>query len=875
MNTPLNESIWNLPMIREIGWILAHFLWQGAAAAIWLAIVFQVLRHRSANARYAIACLTLLMLSCAPIVTALVSWGAFSGIFISSELIVAPPLEVGVEFSESTEGQESIQNPFFQIIQRPSTMSEALDVIWRQASSNIEPYLPVFVFFWLGGVFVLTCWRLVGWIGLQRLKRNYVTPISDQCKQRLDQLIQKMKVNRQVKMIESALTEIPLTIGWLKPVIIMPSCVVTGLSQKQLEAIIAHELAHIRRYDYLINLIQTGMETLFFYHPAIWWISSRMRLEREQICDDCAVAICGDPVSYAQALTKVEDLRHAPTHLAMAVNRGDLLSRIRRILNVNAHAHTMNRSNVWAAGSACIIVVFALIVFTQQSAESARLHPVGIFSDYTDIGARSLVSQVRYEQIKDEYNIKAYGRGSSNKGDELLFLYHPLKGSWSIEATLEWPNTPNGPETIGLMCRESLDETSRQVSMVYPGHRYWTNFSWRKNRGDSEMGGGGVLHEELQGQPVRCRLTRLFTENRFIQEWFNPRTKKWTCISDSIVLRMPDKVLVGITASSGTENLAPLSKGLARDVKIKTNENEDFEANTAGIITSGRRILPDFTFQPDSPVQVKIELEGPMGVVKVEEIPPTNWTIIDFSPPGMLISDKIIWNVPSFTGAETLTYTIAPPNTGVKKGVFHGKINDQKIIGMTTMDAPKPIGIFDHHMDFGNPTHPGDATYDPNTGIYQIKGSLDPTQISYHFAYRKIRGNFSLQAKIIAHNVNHENPKGGAGLGILDAQKTFYAIKVHAVNSGVSAVWGRDDNWQYVQLGISTKGKNGQIRISREGDRISTFYIDPTNKERITIDERFLKFEDLVFANLVVQSGEPERYTIGYFEGVDININSG
>ena len=113
----------------------------------------------------------------------------------------------------------------------------------------------------------------------------------------------------RVRLLESTLVDVPTVIGWIKPVILLPASALSGLKPHQLEAILAHELAHIRRHDYLVNLLQTLVETLLFYHPAVWWLSRRIRAERENCCDDLAVSLCGDPYTYAQALADLEELR--------------------------------------------------------------------------------------------------------------------------------------------------------------------------------------------------------------------------------------------------------------------------------------------------------------------------------------------------------------------------------------------------------------------------------------------------------------------------------------------------------------------------------------------------------------------------------------
>ena len=130
----------------------------------------------------------------------------------------------------------------------------------------------------------------------------------------------------------SAVAQTPAVIGWIRPVVLLPASALSGLEPGQIEALLAHELAHIRRHDYLVNLLQTAVETLLFYHPAVWWVGRQMRAERENCCDDLAVAVCGDALVYARALTELEQIRIAAPRLAMAANDGSLLNRVRRLL---------------------------------------------------------------------------------------------------------------------------------------------------------------------------------------------------------------------------------------------------------------------------------------------------------------------------------------------------------------------------------------------------------------------------------------------------------------------------------------------------------------------------------------------------------------
>jgi hypothetical protein len=143
-----------------------------------------------------------------------------------------------------------------------------------------------------------------------------------------------MGIQRVIRFCECVTLEAPAVIGWLCPVVSLPLSAITGLSAAQLDAVIAHELAHIKRLDAFVNLFQIAAETLLFYHPAVWWLSNRIRTERENCCDDIAVAVCGDPASYAQALANMAEWQAAPA-MAMAVNSHPIAARVARILGAS------------------------------------------------------------------------------------------------------------------------------------------------------------------------------------------------------------------------------------------------------------------------------------------------------------------------------------------------------------------------------------------------------------------------------------------------------------------------------------------------------------------------------------------------------------
>ncbi len=274
---------------------LIHFVWQGAgiAAALWAALL--LLRNRSANSRYIAATIGLAALAAAPLITAWRVWSRPTTAY--SAAITELPIRIQ-SFAAGGHGH---------VLSYRVLQAWALGVLLfslRLVRSSVEVY------------------RL----------RHTGEPAESVVIRAAANLAERMGLKRAARVLVSPLAEVPSVVGWLRPVILLPLASVTGLSPDQLETVLAYEIAHIRRYDYLVNLLQTVVETLLFYHPAVWWTSARIRHERELCCDDMVVRSCGDALCYARALTRLERLRGVPRTLALASTDGPLSKRIRRLL---------------------------------------------------------------------------------------------------------------------------------------------------------------------------------------------------------------------------------------------------------------------------------------------------------------------------------------------------------------------------------------------------------------------------------------------------------------------------------------------------------------------------------------------------------------
>src|SRR5207302_147738 len=211
----------------------------------------------------------------------------------------------------------------------------ALAPVAARIRAAMEPALPWVVLVWFGGVVALSLRLASGWLVTRQLGSVGTSSVPDACREAVARLAARLRISRPVRVLESAVVQVPAVVGWLRPVILLPASALTGLTPQQLDVLLAHELAHVRRYDYLVNLVQSAIEILLFYHPAVRWVSRRVREEREHCCDDLAVAVCGDAHLYARALLMMESLRAKTPALALSAagtQGGALLGRVRRVV---------------------------------------------------------------------------------------------------------------------------------------------------------------------------------------------------------------------------------------------------------------------------------------------------------------------------------------------------------------------------------------------------------------------------------------------------------------------------------------------------------------------------------------------------------------
>src|SRR6185312_9958852 len=293
----------NAAWVSHLAWTLIHFLWQGAAIA-GLYSIARIFARRP-QTRYLLGCAALSLMMLAPVAT-----------FIRA---ITPDAAPGFHYAAPAVHSEWSTAPAVAIASPASLPVRAT---------------PWIVMLWLAGAGALSLRLLLESIFAGRLKSALAYPVSPEWHTRFYKLAAGIGVSRRIGFLASTRVEVPCVVGCLRPVILLPIGMLAGIPTDQVEALLAHELAHVLRHDYLVNLFQRLAEAILFYHPAVWWVSTEIRREREHCCDDIAVSATGDAILYAEALAGLEASRATWPQTALAATDGSLPHRIARLLGI-------------------------------------------------------------------------------------------------------------------------------------------------------------------------------------------------------------------------------------------------------------------------------------------------------------------------------------------------------------------------------------------------------------------------------------------------------------------------------------------------------------------------------------------------------------
>ncbi|HEV7644882.1 MAG TPA: M56 family metallopeptidase [Pyrinomonadaceae bacterium] len=371
----------NYLFIENLGWALLHSIWQIAAAAFFLLAVLRLSSGASARFRYAVSVFILGLAFLLPVTTFIRLAGNSQNTHRAAEAFQTRDSFLREKISPPNERLQNIKDG------EGAAAESNYHLILN--SADLPSKMPWLVALWLLGVACFTL-RLFGGVWqLHKFKTRQISEPEKFWREKFSAVCEKLEITQKVKLLSSKLVETPIVIGWLKPVILIPASVFFQIDPQELETIIAHELIHIRRRDYLVNFAQSLIEILFFYHPGVWWISAQIRREREFVCDDIvSLALEGKRVVYAQALANLEELRlltntQVPS-IALAIggtNGGNLMLRIQRILQKKTEIK--RNPSAWSALlgfafiSALLVGIFSVnqvpLVNAQKTAKDKKL----------------------------------------------------------------------------------------------------------------------------------------------------------------------------------------------------------------------------------------------------------------------------------------------------------------------------------------------------------------------------------------------------------------------------------------------------------------------------------------------------------------------
>lgn len=298
--------------VPSLGWALLDFVWQGVLVGWCAALLLALLGKSRPQLRYALACGALLLCAALPIA------GTVHRMLAAQ---AAPASTLPLALADAVTITQA----------SPASVTLPTDQLsaWQSA---LQERLPLVILAWSVGAGLLALRMLLGLLWVRRLSRPGRYARDPAWQARLDSLAGSMGIARRVTLGVVDELSSPVTAGWWRPVVLVPASLLTGMPPDLLEALLAHELAHVRRLDYLVNLIQSAIEILLFYHPTVWWLSNRIRVEREQIADDLAASTLGEPRRLALALSELDLFQLTTPQLAHAAHGGDLMSRIKRLV---------------------------------------------------------------------------------------------------------------------------------------------------------------------------------------------------------------------------------------------------------------------------------------------------------------------------------------------------------------------------------------------------------------------------------------------------------------------------------------------------------------------------------------------------------------
>lgn len=430
------------PIVQAMGWTLVHSLWQSIIIAIILRGLLVFISAAQARWRYALSLL------------------ALATVFLSSVFTFQTHYRV-----ERAAMDIKIATQSLPVIETTATASTSPELVveyeqgerfWNNLNRrihNLIPLLPTIVLLWLTGSMMVLIWLAYSWWDANRLVNLRTSPVPAEWLLRLAELQEKMGVHKTVGLYFSEKVSDALTLRHFKPVILLPIGILNALSTAEVEAILLHELAHIRRWDYLVNCFQLVLEVLYFYHPAVWWMGRQVREAREHCCDDLALNLGGsDPLEYAQALTNLTAFsftQKTPFAMNARGNKKDFTVRIKRLFGIHP-TRTIGKSFLSALLAGLMLLIFTL---------SARAEFYESFAEEDWSEVQQMEADTTIDATLEQFLLAWLYKDSNTKGKHMV-LNVPLEGGMSIDISGSTGSIYDGTIPVFFLNGQLVDNPS-------------------------------------------------------------------------------------------------------------------------------------------------------------------------------------------------------------------------------------------------------------------------------------------------------------------------------------------------------------------------------------------------------------------------------
>ncbi len=425
------EILQNSSLIESLAWTLLHSVWQICFVTILLFSALRFIPKVNANLRYLVAVFALSLALILPVGTFL-SQFSFQA---SNDQIVSSKTSNQIQPKQFENSQGYLSDGKVISTTKATTTVDNATTWQSSLNKTFRTYSPILVAFWLIGILLFSLRFAGGFWQLHLYKTRQVSELNLEWQVKFAELCGKLNINQCVDILQSNLVFTPMVIGWIKPVILIPASIILQMNPSQLETIIAHELMHIKRFDYFINFAQSFIEILFFYHPCVWWISTKIRQERECACDDAVLQTLENAqFTYANALANLEVIRSSANQnklqLNVAANGGKLMNRIERIVKKETKNKNRFQNSLWSASLASMLILaFFATVFWAGSSSNVK-QKLGLTSiNKKKIAVGFVANPTKYALIRDEKN-------SNKNSDEISTLLVKKLQQQKIPATV-------------------------------------------------------------------------------------------------------------------------------------------------------------------------------------------------------------------------------------------------------------------------------------------------------------------------------------------------------------------------------------------------------------------------------------------------------